>query len=87
MAIAKTWGCTVGSDDLRAVRKYCEENNIELIGCLGILYDAYESDIIKKIDGDKILVDMINKTKYKCPVTTFQEIIDYFKKGIGRKLY
>lgn len=87
MAVAKTWGCALASDDLRATRKYCENNNIEHLGCLGILYDAYESKIFSFSDGDKILSEMINVTNYKCPVTRFQQIIDWFESGIGKKLY
>ena len=87
MAVAKTWGCALASDDLRATKKYCENNNIEHVGCLGILYDAYVSGIITLSEGDTLLSEMINNTEYKCPVTKFHQIIDWFENKIGNKLY
>lgn len=87
MAVAKTWRCALASDDLRATRKYCENNNIEHVGCLGILYDAYVGGIITLSEGDILLSEMINNTKYKCPIMKFHQIIDWFENGIGNKLY
>lgn len=87
MAIAKTWNCTVASDDLRATRKFCKEHNIDQIGCLGILYDTFDSGIITLEEGDALLNDMIVKSHYTCPVNHFDNIIQWFKNGIGRELF
>lgn len=87
MAIAKTWGCTLASDDMKAVRKYCVSNKIELLGSLGILFDAYSEKLINAQDGQQLLSDMINMSRYKCPVSQFKEVIDWFEKGIGRELF
>lgn len=46
LAIAKNWGCTVASDDLRATRKYCLKHGLDQIGSLGILYNAYLQKIV-----------------------------------------
>lgn len=89
LAIAKNWRCTVASDDLRAARAYCEKHGLDLIGSLGILYSAYSEKIKPDFkDCDKLLSDMITKTNYKSPVSTFQEVVvNWFEKGIGTKLY
>jgi len=87
MAIAKTWSGTVGSDDLRATRKYCDQHGIPLLGTLGVLYDAYDNKLINEVDADKALNDMISQTNYKTPVHNFVEVIDWFRDGKGKKLY
>ncbi|MED3441938.1 hypothetical protein [Bacillus subtilis] len=87
MAIAKDKGWTVGSDDLKATKKYCSTNKIPLMGTLGILYDAYDKEIINASEGQQILNDMLSKTRYICPVKLFSNVIDWFEKGQGRRLY
>lgn len=87
MAIAQINQCTVASDDLRATRKYCEVNNINHIGSLGILYDCYTNDLLNFTQADSLLKRMINETKYRSPVSDFQSVQDWFEKGIGIRLY
>lgn len=87
LAIAKTWNCTVASDDMTATRNYCKKNNIDQIGSLGILYDAFETELLNEADADKLLKDMIDLSEYRCPVHKFAEVIDWFKHGIGRELF
>lgn len=52
MAIAKINECTVASNDMRATRKYCQDNKINHIGSLGILYDCYHNGLINFTDAD-----------------------------------
>lgn len=87
MAIAKTWRCAVASDDMRATRKFCLKHEIEQIGSLGILFDAYDSKIVNVTEANKVLTDMINIVKYKCPIENFNNVIDWFKNGIGKELF
>lgn len=87
MAIAKNKGWTVGSDDMRATAKYCSKNSIPLLGSLGILYDAYDKELVNEKEGQAILNDMISLTRYKSPVSDFQRVIDWFKEGKGRELF
>lgn len=87
MAIASVKGWTVGSDDIRATLKFCQSNSVPLITSLGILYHAYDSQLISGPDGDHILKDMISKTKFKTPVSNFNEVIGWFKHGKGRQLF
>lgn len=87
LAIAKNSSCTVATDDMRVARKYCEDNNISLIGTLGILYKAYENGLISADDGQAILSDMINIRKYKSPTASFSDVIAWFEEGRGKKIY
>lgn len=87
MAIAKENSWTVGSDDMKAARKYCEKNSIPLMGSLGILFDAYDQKIIDENEGQAILTDMINITYYKSPVSNFSDVINWFKHKEGRVLF
>ena len=87
MAIAKTWNCTLGSDDLSATLKYSRNHGIQLIGSLGILYDAFESNLLNYGQAAQLLVDMITVTGYRCPVNNFQQVVDWFTNGIGRELF
>lgn len=87
MAIAKEKGWTVGSDDLRATRKFCTNNNIPLMGSLGILFDAYDKEIIDASEAQQILDDMISITQYASPVKHFSDVINWFENGQGRQLY
>ena len=64
MAIAKERNCTLASDDLSATVKYCKRHNIDLIGSLGILYDAYQTGILEGGQADRVLTDMIQNTNY-----------------------
>ncbi|MBV2197718.1 hypothetical protein QNN00_22720 [Bacillus velezensis] len=57
------------------------------MGTLGILYDAYDKEIINASEGQQILNDMLSKTKYICPVKLFSDVIAWFEKGQGRRLY
>lgn len=86
MAIAEHQGGTVGSDDLRATHRYCQQKNIPLLGSLGILYDSYSKGCIDSKEGDRILNIMLRQG-YRCPVNNFQQILDWFEKGQGRILY
>ncbi|WEZ69913.1 hypothetical protein [Bacillus altitudinis] len=87
MAIAKEKGWTVGSDDLRATKKFCTRNKIPLMGSLGILFDAYDKDFITASEGQQILNDMISITGYKSPVNQFSDIENWFGKGQGKQLF
>lgn len=87
LAIAKIRGFTVISDDMKAVRKFCQENNLKLRGTLGILFEAYKHQLINQSEGDKILNDMILKNNYISPVRSMQEVIDWFEYGKGRELF
>ncbi len=86
MAIAKDINGTVGSDDMRATVNYCNRNNIPLMGTLGILYDAFLKRLLTQTDSQSILKTMIGQG-YSCPISNFQDVIDWFKDGRGRKLY
>lgn len=87
LAIAKTWKVTIATDDMKAAKKYCEKNNISLIGTLGILYQAYDKNIITAEEGQAILSDMINIRAYKSPVSDFNSVIEWFEQNKGRKLF
>jgi len=87
LSIARVNGCTVGCDDMRAARKFCEKYDIELKGSIGILHEAYNKNIITHSDADIILNDMINLSNYKSPISDFQEAINWFKNGQGKQLF
>ncbi|TGY42475.1 hypothetical protein [Clostridium perfringens] len=87
LAISKNWKCTIATDDMTAAKKYCEKNNISLIGTLGILYQAYRECIINKNEGQAILDDMINIREYKSPTNDFDDIITWFEKHEGQELF
>ena len=87
MAIAKTWGCTMASDDLSAVRKYSENSGIDLIGSLGILYHAFSESLITDEEANSLLQEMIDKSGYRCPVRHFAKVRDWFERSAGRRLY
>lgn len=87
MAIAKENSWTVGSDDMRATKKFCKRYSIPLMGSLGILYDAFKQSIIDANQGQLILSDMINITNYKCPVSNFSDVINWFEYKKGPELF
>jgi predicted nucleic acid-binding protein len=87
MSIAKTWDCTVATDDMTAAVKYCQSNNIPLIGTLGILYKGYEQKVITNIEAENLLQTLITNKYYKSPVSDFKSVIDSFERNIGKKLY
>jgi len=87
LAIAKVRGFSVISDDMKAVCRFCRENNLELKGTLGLLFEAYKRQLIDQTKGDKILNDMILKNKYTSPVKSMQEIINWFEHRKGRELF
>ncbi|KSU89800.1 MULTISPECIES: hypothetical protein [Priestia] len=87
MAIAKINGYTVGCDDMAAARKFCERNQIPLMGSLGILYDAVNNQILSAADADLVLNDMVSKSSYRSPVKNFSEVVGWFKNKKGKKLY
>lgn len=86
MAVAQDLNGTVGSDDLRATVKHCQSHGIPLIGTLGILFHAYSVGVIDQPEGNEILTTMI-KQGYKCPVSLFSEVVDWFQHGKGRRLF
>lgn len=84
IAIAQDQGCTVGSDDLRAIVKYCRKNDIEFIGSLGILYHAYSKEIIDEDEGTSIIKDLVRRND-KIPVDNFRDVIEWFKFKRGKR--
>ena len=87
LSIAKNWGATIATDDMRAAKKHCERNNISLIGTLGILFQAYDKNIISEEEGQTIIDDMINIRGYISPVSKFSDIIGWFKEHKGKELF
>lgn len=87
IAIAKSFSATVASDDMRAAPRICNKYGIDLIGTLGILYEAYEKSLIDREEGQVILEDMINIRGYKSPVDNFDDIVNWFERGQGRELF
>lgn len=87
MAIAKSWECTVASDDMRAVRKFCLNNSVTLIGTLGILYQAYNQGFLTEVEAESLLQRMMNTYSYNPPVKDFTDVVNHFRDGYGKKLY
>lgn len=87
ISIAKNRKCTIVTDDMRAAYKYCKKNSVSLKGSLGIIYEAYEKKIISFDEGQAILDDMIKIRKYTSPVSSFDDIVNWFDKGIGKELF
>lgn len=85
MAIAQKKECTVGSDDLKAAVKYCSQNSIPLMGTYGVMYDAYNKEIITETEGTLIISDMA--TRSKLPITDFQRVVDWFENRKGLRLF
>ena len=87
LSIAKVKGYTVGFDDMRAARKFCQRYNVELKGSIGILYEAYDKAIISESEAEDILNDMIKLSSYQSPTSKFQEAINWFENGHGKQLF
>lgn len=87
LAIAKHENLTVGSDDMRATKRFCQTNNLQLIGSLGVLFDAHLNQLINSTEANTLLNEMIIKSHYRCPVTQFIDVYNWFKYGIGRELF
>lgn len=87
LAIAQHNNWSVGSDDMRASARFCRRNGLQLIGSLGILYDAFDKSVINQQEADKILSDMIIKSQYDCPVSRFSDVYSWFKFRRGRQLF
>lgn len=86
MAIARNHNGTVGSDDMRGVVRICQKYKIPLLGTMGILYDAYNKKIINDNKGNEIITNMINNGR-RIPVERFEDVLNWFEYGQGKKLY
>ncbi|MGD6845189.1 hypothetical protein ACQCVH_22055 [Bacillus infantis] len=87
LSIAKVNGYSVGCDDMRAAARFCKRNSIPLLGSIGVLYQAFDKGIITHSEADLIHNDMINLSKYRSPISSFQQAIDWFKDRQGRELF
>jgi predicted nucleic acid-binding protein len=80
MAYARYRGCTLMSNNMRDVRRYCETNQIPILGVSGILYQSFKSGYISQAEAENIWSLMINKRR-KLPVNNFNEVINGFTNG------
>ncbi|GAB1798615.1 hypothetical protein [Priestia megaterium] len=87
LSIAKVQGYSVGSDDLRASARYCSRNGLQLMGSLGILYHAFDKNLIDEAEGNSILQDMITLSRYNPPVSAFSDVVGWFREGKGLQLF
>ena len=86
LTIAEITEGTVCSDNISDVKSYIDRHNMELKTTLGIIFDAYSEKIIDQIQGEEMIKNIINDGN-KIPVSTFEEVINWFENEEGRKLF
>lgn len=86
LTIAYFLNGTVCSDNLKDVKPYVDRHKMGFKTTLSILFDAYAKEIITKEDGEHIITDIINDGN-RIPISTFQQVVDWFEKGVGRELF
>jgi predicted nucleic acid-binding protein len=75
MAYAKFNDCIVASNNLRDIRKYCEENNIEFYTTIDVLYEGYKLKLYTEEQCDDFL-RIMNEKKEKVPYKNLQQYIN-----------
>ncbi|MFW6026359.1 MAG: hypothetical protein ACOCRX_08450 [Candidatus Woesearchaeota archaeon] len=87
LTIADILNGTVCSDNISDVINFVENHdNIELMTTLGILYDAYNEKLITFEKSEMILSKILSDGN-KMPVEQFEQVVDWFENGKGKKLY
>jgi predicted nucleic acid-binding protein len=66
--------------------KYIKRHNMPFKTTLSILYDAYFEDYISYKKGNQMIQKIIDDGN-RIPVTHFQQVLDWFENGQGRRLY
>lgn len=83
--IVKYNGGTVGSNNMRDVLQYCNDNDLGLLGTSGIIYDVITRGIIHLPEANTIWANMIRKGR-KIHFATATEVYNHYtnEPGISR---
>lgn len=73
LAIAKIRGWRFLTDD-KAAREEGKRLNVAINGTLGVLIQLVEDAIITPDEADHLLVEMINKARYRSPVRRLRDL-------------
>lgn len=83
MAWVRFNGGTVGSNNLKDVRAYCQNNNLRFVTIRAIIADAVlNREVLSIEDAESFWATMLTK-KRRLPCQTAQEAIDYYSTGKG----
>lgn len=89
MAYARFRQGTLGSNNMRDVKRYCSEFGIPIRGICGILYFSHEKGYISTDEASQLWMHMLSK-KRKLPVASYNEVHTAFITGRtsdGRELF
>jgi len=74
MAYCKFNNDVIGSSNLKDIKTYCEENNIQYITTMDFLLEAYNKGILTEAECNEFITKVKSKGS-KLPVNTIQEYI------------
>jgi predicted nucleic acid-binding protein len=74
MAYCKLNKDVLASSNLKDIKSYCEENNIQYLTTMDFLYEAYKRGLLGENDCNTFINNVISKGS-KLPVKTIQEYI------------
>lgn len=81
MAWVRYNGGTVGSNNLRDVRTYCQDNNLRFITIRGIVADAVlNRESLSMVDAELFWAAMLAKGR-RLPCQTAQDAVNYYSTG------
>ncbi len=84
MAWVRYNGGTVGSNNLRDVRAYCQDNTLRFMTIRAIVADAViNRELLSMADAESFWAAMLTK-KRRLPCQTAQDAIDYYSTGRGK---
>ncbi|MCL5065069.1 MAG: hypothetical protein M1600_08380 [Firmicutes bacterium] len=84
MAWVRYNGGTVGSNNLRDVRTYCQDNNLRFMTIRAIVADAVlNRKNLSMVDAESFWAAMLTKGR-RLPCQTAQEAVDYYSTGRGK---
>lgn len=84
MAWVRYNGGTVGSNNLRDVRTYCQNNNLRFMTIRAVVADAVlNRESLSMVDAESFWAAMLTKGR-RLPCQTAQEAVDYYSTGRGK---
>ena len=72
LAYCKFNNDVLASSNLKDIKKYCEDNNIQYLTTLDFLNTAYENDLLNKADCDYFIYNVTSQGS-KLPVASIEE--------------